>query len=174
MPSASFPEIPMRFAHVLVFTVALAPGCGRNAVDPDRQPVFRAGGRVTYRGAPVVGATVVFSRQGGRGAASQTDGDGRFQLRTYDPGDGACAGEYVVVVQKLLIDQGWTEKMNQMNFKSTQEYEDWKLANKVPRDLGITAARSQIPNRYGDSTTTPLRATIAVDSPNEFTFELTD
>jgi len=50
-------------------------------------------------GQPLSGATVVLqSDQQGPAASAITDADGKFRLTTYDPLDGAPAGEYHAVV----------------------------------------------------------------------------
>ncbi|MGH7202173.1 MAG: carboxypeptidase-like regulatory domain-containing protein, partial [Planctomycetaceae bacterium] len=55
-----------------------------------------------YNEQPVEGATVVFIPTGHKhGATAQTDAEGKFQLRTYEPGDGAVPGNYKVTIRKV-------------------------------------------------------------------------
>lgn len=52
-------------------------------------------------GGPVANAVVSFSpKQKQPVAMGKTGADGTYTLTTYDPGDGAAAGDYVVVVSK--------------------------------------------------------------------------
>ncbi len=56
-------------------------------------------GVVTLDGKPLAGYTVTFaSTQDMRPAWGTTDEEGRFELTTYNPGDGALRGEYKVVL----------------------------------------------------------------------------
>jgi hypothetical protein len=67
-------------------------------------PPYRTSGQLLVNGRPAPGARVVFHHLGDWGEKSivpqgMTDEDGRFTLSTYDPGDGAPAGDYRVVVE---------------------------------------------------------------------------
>jgi hypothetical protein len=160
--------VPLAFSLV----VLLLAGCGQKE---DRPTVLPVKGVVSFKGAPVGGATVVFRPVGeGRGAAGMTDAEGRFVLRTFEPGDGAMPGDYVVLVQKGEVDSGWSRRVHDMKFKSTKDYEDWKRDNNVPRDLGVTGVRAVVPILYSDPQSSPLRATVAVGSSNGFAFDLSE
>lgn len=67
-------------------------------------------GRVTYKGAPVEGAVVIFYAEkypDDLPAAGRTDAEGRYELRTYfsasDIPLGALPNDYVVCIQKLKV-----------------------------------------------------------------------
>jgi hypothetical protein len=86
---------------LFAFAVAL-PACG-----PSRRPVFPVKGKVTDAdGKPLVGAVIFFSRvkinpddTDEVGSASGTvDQNGEYNLTTYNTGDGAPEGEYVVTI----------------------------------------------------------------------------
>lgn len=82
----------------LVLAAALATiaftGCG-----PDRPKTLRVRGVVTLDDAPVVNAAVMFSPEaGGRPAMGKTDDQGRFDLMTFETGDGALPGRHAVSV----------------------------------------------------------------------------
>src|SRR5437588_8824939 len=71
-------------------------GCGSKD-----QPI-RAGGIVTWEdGSPIAQAQVEFVPQGeGKAAMGMSDTNGRFELTTFNTGDGALRGTYKVVVVK--------------------------------------------------------------------------
>jgi len=72
------------------------PGCGGA-----NKPV-RLNGVLTWTdGSPISEASVVFMPDGGgRHAFGMTGKDGKFDLTTYNSGDGALPGEYKIVVTK--------------------------------------------------------------------------
>jgi hypothetical protein len=86
---------------LLAAAVALCSGCG-GAAD-GRVPVVPVQGKVLVRGQPAAGALVIFHPVGApdantpRPTAVAAD-DGTFILSTYDTGDGAPAGSYLVTV----------------------------------------------------------------------------
>jgi len=89
-----------KFSHLglllTLATLALWAGCQRGSVS-GTVPVR---GKVTYRGQPVGGATVMFL--GGpesRPAVAVTDASGEYHLQTLDS-DGALPGQYTVLVTK--------------------------------------------------------------------------
>jgi hypothetical protein len=64
-------------------------------------------GIVTYNGAPLAGATIVFSPVAhDHGAAGITNAAGEFVLQTFDPGDGAVPGKYQITVRKVEMVEG--------------------------------------------------------------------
>ena len=75
-----------------------ATGCGRS----DRIDVYPVEGSVLYQGKPAVGAFVTFHPNRpeieNRISAATVGDDGKFRLSTYNPNDGAPAGEYRVTV----------------------------------------------------------------------------
>lgn len=146
---------------LLIFTIALS-GCGgggaqRGEGKPQAVP---AGGVVLYNQQPVADATVIFHPQaeGGQGATARTDASGKFQLMTYQPGDGAVPGEYLVTVSKVEVPgAGLAEAPVEDDPAAATAEEIW-----------------HIPQRYGDAGSSDLKATVAPQGENQFTFELTD
>ncbi len=55
-------------------------------------------GQVLQDGAPVSGAQVIFRPETGPAATGDLDGEGRFELITAAPGDGAVVGAHSVIV----------------------------------------------------------------------------
>jgi len=122
-------------------------GCGGS----DRPKTYPAVGKVMYRNQPVQDAEVTLVPAKGPMATGKTDAQGQFQLSTFAPNDGAVAGEHSVLIVK---------KEKYADPKTpTSPYEMW---------------RNVLPARYGSLQTSPLKATIQPDGPNQFTFELTD
>ena len=87
-------------ATLLIATAALA-GCGQQG--PPRVPVFKTTGKVLFQNQPPAGALVVLHPRGATPDAprptAQVKPDGTFEATTFDSGDGAPQGEYVVTVQ---------------------------------------------------------------------------
>jgi len=97
----------MRLRHRLIGSLAglgllAVLGCGGDGL-PRRYPVS---GRVTYQGKPVPKGEVTFSptRDNGRTAAGNIQGDGSYRLTTMNPGDGALPGRYRVSVTAVAVD----------------------------------------------------------------------
>ncbi len=97
--TASFDLVVLLTAVVWLPTVF---GCGDDKIA--RYPVT---GTVLVDGRPAEGATVIFYPVGGSEEFQKerpfgvTDANGKFDLRTFQPGDGAPAGEYKVMARWL-------------------------------------------------------------------------
>lgn len=126
----------------------MCQGCGS-----DRPGTVPVQGTVLYRGKAVEGARVMFMATGAQApaASGETNAQGHFTLMTFEPGDGAIAGQYKVLITKR------------------QESPDPKQPDspyKITRDL--------LPARYGNPTRTDLTAEVTPGGPNDFSFELKD
>ncbi len=110
---------------LLAACVMLGPmgftGCGKGR--PTTIPVT---GTVTLDGKPIAGATVMLQPQGpGKPAVGVTDDQGRFSLYTFEPGDGALPGTYLVTVRKVEVtgfladDQGLSGPVSPEGIKET-------------------------------------------------------
>ena len=90
-------------------------GCDRSGRLPGLVP---ASGTVTFNGAPVEEATVIFVpdsvESNMRSASATTDAKGKFTLATLQHADGAYPGSYKVTVTKTLTtgDLVWEESAN--------------------------------------------------------------
>jgi hypothetical protein len=78
---------------VLLAALACVAGCGDGR--PQRVPVS---GTVMIDGAPLSYGFVTFVPAAGRSASGQLDGQGRFTLGSYEPGDGVLPGSQRVSV----------------------------------------------------------------------------
>jgi hypothetical protein len=92
----------------VIFTALLVPllvsGCGNG-----RPKLVKVNGVVKLDGQPVEGAMVVFQKAGDgkdsfqRPSSGITDSEGKFTVRTYEPGDGLPYGKYLVGIQKRQV-----------------------------------------------------------------------
>jgi len=139
-----------------VAVVAVLLGCGEPA--GETAPVS---GVVTYKGAPVEGATVAFHPRMGQMATGKTDASGKFTLSTYNPSDGAPPGQCTVTISKKSVTGATTGS-------SSMEEAAAKSGQPTPTETNA------LPEIYANPATTPLKETVSKDKKNEFTFELTD
>lgn len=127
-------------AGVLVaFCSTWLTGCGSS-------DLTEVHGTVTYQGKPLPEGRIGFFPDEGRPAYGEIVG-GRFELTSYEPGDGAPAGKHRVIVQAD---------------KATDP--DDAFSDRIPL----------IPVRYFDPETTELTAEVKPGEDNVFNFQLTD
>ncbi|WP_417390052.1 hypothetical protein [Gimesia sp.] len=150
----------MRRSLILLLFIILCPACSGSAEDKwtkQRPPTYPASGTVKFNGEPLEGATIVFQSNGAQtqAAVGRTDKDGHFQLRTFEEGDGAIAGEHRVAITCIRT-EGPAEG-----------------ANLDEADVVIKET-SLIPTVYGNAQKSGLTANVNPDQENDFTFELED
>lgn len=129
-------------------------------------PVFKAKGKVTYLGNPLVDASVSFSPQGKQPAAvGRTNEDGEFSLMTYRAGDGAAAGDFKVMV--TVTDSEAASSTEAAH--GTEPGKDYSVSHS-----GQKGKRSGnvLPAIFSDPEKTPLSAKVESSGKNEFTFDL--
>lgn len=87
---------PSRLANLFSagFAFVVIVGCDSGG-HPATTAVY---GVLLHHGKPVSDASVNFTPQKGRSANGVTDAEGHFQLTTFQPGDGALAGEHLVTI----------------------------------------------------------------------------
>ena len=145
------------FLPLLGIAVVLA-GCGDSGDQwtEARPETFPAAGTVTFNDQPVEGATVVLTPVGHEnGAVGLTDAEGHFQLRTFEPKDGAVAGDYKVAIRKVEV-------------MSSGADEPPAVPDPTPAPL---KERSLLPERYGNAASSGLTASVK-EGENALTFEL--
>lgn len=155
-------------AGVLLLTAPSLVGCGGGSDRPELVPVS---GSVTFKGAPVEGATVTFySEKSPRSAQGVTDASGNFKLTTYDTNDGAVAGEHTVSISKVnaadasqTITQANAEEMMKKNVGMMA---GGKMADAKPELV--------LPAKYADAKTSGEKRTVVKGDANNFKFELTE
>ncbi len=144
---------------VLLVSVIAVCGCGDSL--PDRVPVS---GKVTYNGAAVEGAAVVFVPvEGGPAATATTDAVGQFKLSTFEAHDGAVPGSYTISIAKTKQTGG--------KVMTADEEHEAVLAGK---EIQPPTFEDLVPTRYKSSSTSGLAEDVTEDGENIFTFELTD
>jgi len=136
---------------ITIFTVVtLTTGCGDGKL-----ATINVSGTVTLDGVPLSGASVNFSPKTSEGhpAYGRTDENGRYKLQTFlgNPDAGTTPGEYLVSIMK------------------TEEVDDSGSGDNTapPR-----APRSLVPERYTNTNTSGLTATVTKES-TIFNFDLT-
>lgn len=133
-------------------------GCGGSSADrPDTVPVS---GIVRHNDQPVEGATVIFAPTGHQyAAAGQTNAEGRFTLRTFEPDDGAVPGDFRVTVRKVEVtSQGGAisdDAGGAADAGGPPPQEQWHL-----------------PGRYANASTSGLTASVAESEQEDFEFKL--
>jgi hypothetical protein len=126
---------PWLCLSALLFVALLCASCARN----DRPPVFPAQGKVFYEGKPAVNALVILHPANNDAKLElvrplgHVEADGSFKLTTFDNGDGAPAGDYVVTVD-------WRERTAPIE--------------------GAPPGRSLLPQRYANPQLSQLRIQI--------------
>ena len=167
----------LRVALLLVALgiVLQSVGCSRYVEDKwsrARPATHRASGTVEYLGQPMSRAVVTFvARDEARGkeftAVGFTDDGGRFELKTFRPGDGAIEGSHRVTIEKRSLGGG--EALSEKTPTSREEYDAQKAAQAGPPKLV-----SELPARFGDAKKSGLTAEVTKKGPNRFVFRLDD
>lgn len=128
---------------ILGLLTLLAAGCGGK--DPNLPELVPVGGTVIMDGKALSGTSVSFVPDGstrGSGANGYTDQNGKYELSSPHLGPGAPAGDYRVVLRKLVMPDG-------SDFPADSEV--------APMD---SPARQVLPARYSDDNRTELTATV--------------
>eukprot|EP00475_Leptophrys_vorax_P020283 TRINITY_DN27759_c0_g2_i2.p2 TRINITY_DN27759_c0_g2~~TRINITY_DN27759_c0_g2_i2.p2 ORF type:complete len:160 (-),score=11.89 TRINITY_DN27759_c0_g2_i2:307-786(-) len=139
-------------------------GCSGGSAN-GRKPVYRVTGKVTMSGGPVANALVTFSpKQQQPVAIGRTDANGQFTLMTYDAGDGAAEGEFVVLVTKTAANKssGPTGHDPSKPFDSRNAHSQQNAAN---TEVGL-------PDKYSKINQSDLLVKVAKSGKNDFNLEL--
>jgi hypothetical protein len=142
------------FVVLLASLMLVLSACSRG----DEELIVPVSGVVEFDGKPLEGATVTFfCREKDRYAVGQSDTEGRFQLTTKSPGDGAVPGEHQVMISKMVLEE-------HMHIPPGQPKPD------RPDPKG--RFRWVIPQKYGDFTRSGLTATVPDSGTNSLTLTL--
>ncbi len=145
-------------------------GCSGGGSGPERKPTIKVSGKITMAGGPVADAVVTFSPQEGQPVAfGRTDSEGKYTLTTYEAGDGAVAGKYIVLVNKSSgAGGGGTASVSHEAFVSGQAAVTAHAAAGKP---GGSAPASVLPEKYSNASTSDLTTTVSPDKTS-YDFEL--
>ena len=98
--------------------LVLASVCLVGCSGEPQEPVYSVHGQVLWEGQPLADALVVLHRldRQGRNLTARTDSAGRFEMTTYQPGDGAPLGLYAATVEyRELVQEGDEQMRNGRN-----------------------------------------------------------
>lgn len=146
-----------------LLTTAFLLGCTGAEGDSSRPATFPVSGVITLGGSPVEGAQVAFNPEDptGQGAFGRTDAEGRYQLTTFEAGDGAVPGKYIVMVTKYDVPPPEAEA-------SEEEYVPPEAGGARPK-----APKNELPTKYSQMHTSDLRAVVSAEGEKTFDFALT-
>lgn len=156
----------MRNVLWIAIVAAAVAGCGGSDARTGSEPVYPVSGVITYKGKPVTGADVTFfNAEKNRSAFGKTDDKtGEYKLTTFSSNDGAVAGEHKVAVLKYEQPSATTPAAN----TESQAY--------VPPAMGEStepkAAKSDLPEKYGNQETSGLTATVKAEGANVVNLDL--
>lgn len=87
---------------IAILALAAVTGCNTKS-GPERVPTFPVSGTISFQGKPIPGAFVALhpkaTQENVPSPRANVGADGSLQVTTYDGGDGAPEGEYVVTVE---------------------------------------------------------------------------
>jgi hypothetical protein len=149
-------------------SLVLSCGCSK----PNRPQMAKVSGKITYQGKPVDGAQVTFNPTGPspRAAIGTTDAQGRFDLTTFDTGDGAVVGEHVVTITKpeaQAAGQGMSPDKPDAGYGAA-------MMGAAQGATGPPKPATTLPAKYATKETSPEKRTVAAEGPNTFNIELKD
>jgi hypothetical protein len=166
-----------RFQNWMLLTICatLVLGCSKG---PGVQ-TYPVSGTVKYKGAPVAGVQVAFtSPSQAKPAVGTTDAQGKFQLTTFAPNDGAPAGSYTVTVAKpKASSSGNTEMTVKTASGGIQPSDDYakfmKGAAKKSAAKAESVEEGGVPEKYASPGSSDLKAEVTKGGPNDkFDFDL--
>jgi hypothetical protein len=148
-----------------LIALAIVAGCSKTN-KPSTAPVT---GTVTYKGAPVEGASVMFmpAQAGPKPATGVTDAQGKFKLSTFGEADGAIPGQYKVAITKRTTEYDLGGKTKEQFEEEMKHLEELGKPSPEPKFV------DHLPLKYAGEAT-PESKTVDAKGPNDFTFDLTD
>lgn len=133
---------------LFTLVAAITAGCGESG-----PPMAETTGTVTYNGAPLEDASIVFVPDAGPPSTGRTDTEGRFTLNTRGkPGAVVGTGKVAIKAVEQLIE-----------FKSEADMSSEDIAN---------MSQSLIPEKYGHVMTSGLTQEVRADETNDWNFDL--
>lgn len=144
----------------------LFSGCG----DGSGVAPVKVRGTVLAQGKAVDGAVITFySKNGGEAASGRTDTEGKYQLTTRKPNDGAVPGDYIVTVAKSGDDAGASSYDPSKGGPMSADYiKQMQNVSKPKKD----PVKGVLPAKYGNVKDSGLIRTVTASGQNEFDFDL--
>ena len=150
----------------LFIALLMVSGCGGDS----GTATVKVKGVVMAGGKAVDGAVITFySKSGGEAASGRTDAEGKFQLTTRKPNDGAVPGDYVVTVSKS---DGATEATAYDPSKGGALSPDYIKQMQNVSKGSKDPAKGALPAKYASIKDSGLVRTVTASGPNEFDFDL--
>lgn len=147
---------------VSLFLLVGPAGCARES-RRDGPEMARVTGSITLDGEPLAGAHIRFSPEAkGPAAFGVSDNRGRYELRTYEPGDGAIPGKYGISITKEVTEGG-------MEFESQAAKEAYVKENGEPPPRETV---NVVPEKYSTKKTSGLTAEITISKKNRIDLPL--
>jgi hypothetical protein len=169
MTTISGPRQSLGVAAVFLVAI-LAVGCG--AGGQPKPKTVKVTGKVTYKQQPVSGASVAFLGDGNiPPALGRTDAEGRFELTTSDPGDGAVPGLHKVTVSKIVASSKPSSATGAASMEDMAKKAAARGNQPPPEDSGPT---SLLPEKYSQAASTDLSYEVKESGTNDFNIELKD
>ena len=138
-------------------------GCGGGA--GDSAALYPAQGTVTFKGAPLAGAMVIFLPEKGPTASGMTDSSGAFKLSSGGR-PGAAVGKSKVTV---------TKGDPNANTKAASQMKPEDMGKMYKGEIATPENKSLVPDAYTKPDTTPLEAVIEPNgNKNKFVFDLVE
>ena len=157
---------------VALVTLSLGVGCSGTTGNPKTVPVT---GTVMYKGEPVEGATVSFwAEKAPRAAAGVTNAKGEFSLSMFGANDGAMLGESKITVSKVAASAAGQSSASKPEDLLNDPSAMAKSSGSGTDGSLPEAPKALLPEKYGTSTSTPLKETVTASGPNKFVLQLTD
>jgi len=152
----------MRFSLLCLLSVVwsfILVGCG-----PSRPELGTVTGQVTFDGKLVPEGTVRFFPAYGRPARGVLDAQGRYELTTFETGDGALVGTHEVSIEACTV-EGGAPKFSSME-EEIAYYSDRSREPARPARI-----KWIVPERFAHAKSSNLSATVQ-SGANEIDFEL--
>jgi len=156
------------FSVIVLFLFSLT--CGLVGCNSSDQPAtFPVRGRVVYKGAPIVGASITFLGTGApRAATGRTDESGSFQLTTFETNDGAVPGTHEVTIKKYTTDPPAMPTPEQVE-KDPAASDRYTMA----MVRWTQSAKLALPKKYSERATSGLHYEVNAGD-NNFSIQLAD
>lgn len=149
----------LRWQSLVLPLSLLLAGCTGASLPAGAKPTKPTTATVTYKGAPLEGATVTFIDETGEAPSyGLTDAQGKAKMKT-SYADGSVVGKHSVTINKSVTEGAAAADQD------SPAYNPEGTASVV---------KELVPVKYGSKVTSGLEATVTDAGPNDFKFDLTD